>query len=95
VLKLPSPKTLRPPIAGAAGDALPRFLRSQQAMLERIEAADGLDLARARIASPFASFVRMSLFALFSVFTAHERRHLWQAEGVREQWTAAHQPHEK
>jgi DinB superfamily len=92
VLKLPSPKPLRPRLAGAAGDALPCFLRSQQAALERIEAADGIDLARARITSPFASFVRMSLFALLSVFTAHERRHLWQAAGVRRQLPGTVQP---
>jgi hypothetical protein len=85
VLKLPAPKSIRPMLQGTAMGALPQFLRSQQLMLERLERANGIDLNRTRITSPFASFVRMSLFALFSVFTGHERRHIWQASNVRKQ----------
>jgi DinB superfamily len=85
VLKLPAPKSIRPLLQGTAMNALPQFLRSQQLMLERLERANGIDLNRTRITSPFASFVRMSLLALFSVFTSHERRHIWQASNVRKQ----------
>ena len=83
VIRLPAPAVLRPPMEGRVGDALPRLLESRRQMLERMEAASGLDLERVRFASPFASFVKMSLLAFFSVFTAHERRHLWQGENVR------------
>jgi hypothetical protein len=83
VIRLPAPAVLRPLREGRAGDALPRLLESRRQMLARMEAASGLDLERARFVSPFASFVKMSLLAFFSVFTAHERRHLWQAENVR------------
>ena len=87
-IKLPSPRVLIPMLQGPADEVLPRFLRSQQLMLQRLEAANGIHLTRARFISPFASFVRMNLLALFSVFTAHERRHLWQASNLRQQLEA-------
>ncbi len=82
-IRLPAPKVLRPLLEGPAMDVLPRFLRSQQAVLRRFEEANGLHLNRARFVSPFASFVRMDLLALFNVFVGHTRRHLWQAGNVR------------
>jgi hypothetical protein len=87
VIRLPAPAVLRPLVAEPAGEALPRLLDSRRHVLARLEAANGLDLERARFVSPFASFVKMSLLALFSVFTAHERRHLWQGENVRRSLT--------
>jgi hypothetical protein len=83
-IRLPAPRMLRPVLEGSSLDALPRFLRSQDLMLDRLERADGVDIAQARFISPMASYIRMSLYALFSVFTAHERRHLWQATNVRQ-----------
>jgi len=87
-IRLPAPPMLRPLLEGPALEALPRFLRSQELMLERLERANGIDIARARFISPMASYIRMSLYALFAVFTAHERRHLWQAGNVRRQLPA-------
>ena len=83
VIRLPAPAALRPLLEGPAGEALSRLLDSRRQVLARMEAASGIDLERARFVSPFASFVKMSLLAYFSVFTAHERRHLWQGENVR------------
>lgn len=83
LIRLPAPAVLRPLLEGPAGEALPRLLDSRRLILARMEAASGIDLERARFVSPFASFVKMSLLASFSVFTAHERRHLWQGENVR------------
>lgn len=85
VLRLPAPKMLRPQVEGPARAALAAFLESQQWMCERVEAANGLDLNRARVVSPLASYIRMDLLAFFCVFTGHGRRHLWQAENVRRQ----------
>lgn len=82
-LRLKAPKLVRVSFDGPAAAALPRFLASQEQFNQRLENANGIDIARARIISPFASFIRMSLFALFSVFPAHERRHVWQASNVR------------
>ncbi len=85
VLRLPAPKMVRPQVEGPPGEALAAFLESQRWMRERVEAADGLDLHRARVVSPLASYIRMDLLAFFCVFTGHGRRHLWQAGNVRRQ----------
>lgn len=83
LIRLPAPAILQPQMEGSPGNALPLLLDSRRRVLARLDAASGLDLERARFVSPFASFVKMSLLASFSVFTAHERRHLWQGENVR------------
>jgi len=82
-IKFPAPKQLRPLLKGPARDALPQFLESQQLVMQRVEASSGLDLARARVVPPVYSFVRTNLLALFTLFTCHERCHLWQASNVR------------
>ena len=91
-IKLPAPATLVPRPSAAPGEVLPEFLRRQQQVVERMERASGYDLNRARFRSPFARFVTMDLLALFSVFTAHERRHLWQARNLLAAMAAAQLP---
>jgi hypothetical protein len=49
---------------------------------ELIQRADGLDLARAKTPWPF-KWTKMPLGALLTHMTTHDRRHLWQAEQVR------------
>jgi hypothetical protein len=53
-------------------------------VLARLRQANGLDLSRVRFQSPIAVYIHMNLLALFSVFTAHERRHLAQIAGLRQ-----------
>ncbi len=84
-IRLPAPKPLRPLLRKSATQALPDFLGSQRMMMERVEAANGLDLRRATVVSPLARFIKMSLLAFFLVFTGHGRRHLLQASSVRQQ----------
>lgn len=50
--------------------------------IDRLRQANGLDLARARVSSPVASWIRFSLGSGFALMAAHERRHLWQAEQI-------------
>ena len=83
VMRLPAPKALRPALLGHPSKALGDFLSLQAAMLQRMEDAGGLDLTGPRFASPLASYIRMNLLELFSVFNGHSRRHLWQAANVR------------
>ena len=51
-------------------------------LTELIRQADGLDLARAKTPWPF-KWTKMPLGALLTHMTTHDRRHLWQAEQVR------------
>ncbi|MFW6192865.1 MAG: DinB family protein [Gemmatimonadota bacterium] len=82
----------RPARAGASdegdgpgpADPLPRFLALRARLGRRLEAADGLDLGRIRVTSPFIAFARFDLGSAFRMVAAHERRHLWQAGRVLE-----------
>jgi hypothetical protein len=47
-----------------------------------LDAARGLDLRRIKVASPASRLLHFPLGAYFRISSAHERRHLWQAEQV-------------
>lgn len=88
-LKVPAPGVIRPrrpdPDGSHRGDApLAAFLELRERYDRRLEAADGLDLGRIRVRSPFVFLLRFDLGSAFRVIAAHERRHLWQAGRVRE-----------
>ena len=89
--RVPAPWPLRPKVRGSAKNALPDYLRTHAENLTRLEAADGVDLRRARFMSPFLGIVPMDLLSLFCVWTSHERRHIAQMRRVREQ-LGARQP---
>ncbi|HEX6587884.1 MAG TPA: DinB family protein [Longimicrobiales bacterium] len=61
---------------------LPAFLGAQDRLLGTIEDARGLDFRRARMRSPFFRLLRLTLGQSFGAVLAHNRRHIWQAEGV-------------
>ena len=88
-LKLPAPGMVRPELEPAEawgdgrGDPLTAFLDLRKGFRERLLAADGLDLGRIRMSSPFFALVRFDLGSAFRIVAAHERRHLWQARQVR------------
>lgn len=63
---------------------VPTFLHLQSQFLLQIERADGLDLARVKVATPISRFLKMSLGMMFAQAAAHERRHMAQARRVRE-----------
>jgi hypothetical protein len=82
-IKFPAPRQLKPLLTAPAVQACPAFLASQQQMVARLGQANGLDLSRVRFQSPIAAYICMNLLALFSVFTAHERRHMMQIAALR------------
>lgn len=59
------------------------FTQLHRDLVACLQSADGLDLNRLMVASPFAERLQYNLYAAFSVTAAHLRRHLWQAECVR------------
>jgi hypothetical protein len=84
-MKMRAPKMIRPLLQGPAIEALPQFLRSQDLVARTMDACQGLDLASVKFTSPFFKLLRLSVIAGFAVITAHERRHLWQAEQIASQ----------
>ena len=71
----PTPQLDPDTVRRAYGAALDKTLALRQE-------SEGLDLHRAKVASPLASWLRFRLGAAFSILTAHDRRHLEQAEKV-------------
>lgn len=61
-----------------------RFEEIQGWLIEQVEEARGLDLARVKMTSPITKLVKFSLGQWFGFIAVHDRRHLWQAEQVRE-----------
>jgi hypothetical protein len=63
-------------------DVVTRFFRCQKEFRRLIEAAEGLDLVRIKVASPANRLLRFSLGIWFAASVAHEQRHLEQASRV-------------
>jgi len=63
-------------------DVLERFDYLQGELLQRLDRGNGLALDRQKVTSPFNARVKYNLYSTFRIITAHQRRHLWQAERV-------------
>jgi len=63
---------------------LSEFQRVQQRLIALLEEADGIHLGRTRVRSPVSRFVRIPLGLAFAGIVAHERRHIAQAQRVRQ-----------
>lgn len=63
--------------------ALPDFLDLQEQVKIRVRQANGLPLDRIKVVSPFNRKVKYNLLSCFHILLAHERRHLWQAEQIK------------
>jgi hypothetical protein len=71
-------------------ETLHHFSAMHRDMRQRIERSALVDAARARVQSPFASWISYPLGFSFDLALAHERRHLWQAWQVRRQFVNGH-----
>ncbi len=80
--RVSAPKAYRPPAGLLKHKVVPEFLSIHQRMLELLIQANGLDLARIKVASP-AGPVKFGLGQRLALLAAHDRRHLWQAWQVR------------
>ena len=69
------PKSVR-----AKAEAFGEFSSLQSKLIDLLHEADGLDLKKIRLISPFDKRVKYNLYSAFRIVVAHQRRHLWQAE---------------
>ena len=76
------PAAFAPGASRLKQEVLPAFRAYQVQYIDRLHQANGLDLARARVASPTSKLVRLPLGSAFLTLAAHERRHLWQAQQI-------------
>ena len=82
--RLKAPGLFQPKVDTPVAHTAERFVAHQDSLIERVNRANGLDLARVRLVSPVTRWLRMSLGQCFAVITTHQRRHLWQAARVRD-----------
>lgn len=83
LFKLNAPGKIRPRPAPSLAQAIDDFLASQRDVVAFLRQYAEIDLAGVTFANPFLPGVRFSLATGLHVLAAHERRHLWQAWGVR------------
>lgn len=60
--------------------AMERFRADMARYLEAVERADGIDLARIKIASPFLKLLKLPVGAYLEAMGLHAQRHVGQAE---------------
>jgi hypothetical protein len=82
-LRLPAPKKIVPALVKEPSAVWRDFAAVQAEIAALLKESADLDLNRARFANPFLPLVRMRVGSGFMVLTAHERRHLWQAQKIR------------
>lgn len=83
--KMKTTRQFQPLDVEPIGDVLPAFLAWQDELKTRVDAAAAaLPIDEIKIASPFDRRFKYNLFSFFHILLAHERRHLWQAERVKQ-----------
>lgn len=82
--KVRTPEALRPRQGSVEGPVLETFLAEQHRLRALADEARGMDLDALRIASPVASWVKLTAGDALRAVAAHELRHLAQAERVLE-----------
>lgn len=82
--KMKTTKLFQPVEVESVGEVLPEFLALQEQLKARVDMVAALPLDRIKIRSPFDRRVKYNLFSFFHILLAHERRHLWQAEKVKQ-----------
>lgn len=76
-------RTAAPFVPAAAGEPaaeVAEWRRLQDELAALAESAAGLALDRVKVVSPFDPRARYSAYSALRILTAHQRRHLWQAE---------------
>jgi hypothetical protein len=86
-VSVPAPRKVAHPIpTGDASRLLADFMHVQDEWMRLIEEAEGLNLEKIKIRSPYYfGLLRTRLCATFSWLIAHQRRHLLQSENVKKQ----------
>ena len=84
-IRIPAPRNIRPPARiDNPAKILPEFLKAQDGWERLMRESEGLDQARIKLGS-LTSLFRARLSAAVPWMLAHQRRHLLQAEKVKQQ----------
>jgi hypothetical protein len=80
-----APGKIQPKLARSRAEILNAFKTAHDRVRELLRAAAMLDVNRATFRNPFIGLVRVKVATGFQVISAHDRRHLWQAEQVEQE----------
>lgn len=81
--KFGAPAKFQPGARKSLSETKAEWERVHDKVVELIHGSNGLDLAKIKVPSPAASWLKYPLGAAFWVLTTHDKRHLWQARNVR------------
>jgi hypothetical protein len=70
-------KQLEPPANLDRSEVMSDFRAAQEDMVASLREADGVDLGRAKLRSPFLKLLKMSVIGAYDFLAAHNRRHIW------------------
>ncbi len=84
-IKVKAPKLIAPLPEHLLAVVLPAYVSLHDQLIRRLSDANGLNLTRVKVISPFSRLFKFSLGHAFAITAAHERRHLWQARQVKEE----------
>jgi hypothetical protein len=82
--KLKTPANAKPAERGDVRAAVRAFVESHEPVRAVLDSAAQVDLNRLRFKNPFVSLFRFTVGTGLLIINAHDRRHLWQAERVKE-----------
>jgi hypothetical protein len=77
--RMKTPGKLEPPPALDRDAVIGDFAACRAEMVQTLRSADGIDLDRTTIRSPFLWLLKMPVFSAYQVLLAHGRRHIWLA----------------
>ena len=79
-MRVKTPPRFVPPEAPPRDRVLGDFDRHQDEIASLLPAADALDLTGIKVKSAFSKRIRYNVYSTYKILTAHQRRHLWQAD---------------
>jgi hypothetical protein len=82
-IRIPAPPAVAPSASVDPDCLVDRFHNTRDRYVDAVRRASGLDLARILITEPIHATIR-SLGGALALIAAHDRRHMWQAEQVRQ-----------
>jgi hypothetical protein len=81
-VRMPTSAAFVPGATASPADEVREFRRLHEALVARVEAADGLRIDRVRMPSPFNPRLRYRAWSGLSILPRHAHRHLRQAEAA-------------
>ena len=81
--KVKAPGPFVPNAAPDPVETMSRFYSVHDELRRIVADVDGLDLERVKVRLPFGPGLKISLGQRLQIITAHDRRHIWQAQQVR------------